>query len=189
MKEKLKNTLFVISIFYSVIIIILTFITTNNLVSSIELHDVEENRVKLTKYKKDLSLLEKNSCTEVISKIINHYEETSYNGNVNLKEMYEYDNDNSLLSYYMKAKENCNINEQDEEKYNLSMKFITSSIQRDETYQRYYFQYELKIFDYPTRLIVQPEITGIEYSINRIGELEIIEALIEICSREAVINE
>lgn len=189
MKENIKKTLFVISIFYSFVIVILMVITTNNLVTTIELHDSEENEVKLKEYKEQLANLEQNSCTEVIDKIIKHYEETSYDGEVSLKEMYEYDFDNSLLSYYSKVKENCKLSEGDLKKYNLPNKFITSSIQRDESYQRYYFQYELKIDDYLTRLIVEPSISSLEYQINRTMELEIISTLIEISSREDVVNE
>ena len=50
---------------------------------------------------------------------------------------------NNILSYYLKIKENCNIDEQTEKRYNLPMKFITLYIQKDEIYQHYYFQYEL----------------------------------------------
>lgn len=189
MKGKIKNILFIISIVYSVIIIVLIINTASNLVSTIELHDSDENRNKLHEYKQQVSLLEQNSCTEVINKIINHYEETSYDGEVNLREMYEYDFDNSLLSYYSQAKENCKFSEVDEKKYNLPTKFLTSSIQRDEIYQSYYFQYELRISDYITRLIVDPLLSGVEYQISKNMELEIIAALIEISSREAVINE
>jgi len=189
MKEKVKNGLFIISIVYSVLIIILMLITTSNLVTTVELHDSKENKSKILEYKQQLLILEQNSCTETISKIIKHYEETSYDGKVSLRDMYEYDINNSLLSYYIKVKENCKLSEDAEDKYNLPTKFITSSIQRDESYQRYYFQYELKLSDYFTRLIVEPSITSIEYEINRTMELEIISALIEISSREDNINE
>lgn len=186
MKENIKNILFTISIFYSLVIIILMCVTTSNLVINVELHDSEENRIKLTEYKVELRSLPKNSCTDVIEEIIRHYEDTLYDGKVNLRKMYEYDTTNSILSYYNKAKDKCNISEEDEKKYNLSTKFITSSIQKDEMYQRYYFQYELRIIDYFNRLIIEPATTGIEYHINRTEELEIIKALIEISSMEDV---
>ena len=189
MKETIKNVLFCISIFYSIIIITLMLITKNNLVSIVELHDSEENKNKLNNYKQQVSLLEQNSCTGVINKIIKHYEETSYDGEVSLRKMYEYDFDNSLLSYYTQAKESCKLNEEDEKKYNLPTKFITASIQRDEMYQRYYFQYELRINDYITRLIAEPLLSGVEYQISKNMELEILSILIEISSRDGVVNE
>ncbi|MBQ9072740.1 MAG: hypothetical protein IJY25_06245 [Bacilli bacterium] len=189
MKENIKKILFIISIFYSFIIVVLMLITSSNLVATIELHDSEENRTKLKGYKEQLSALEQNSCTETIAEIINHYEETSYDGEVSIRKMYEYDFDNSLLSYYTQVKQNCKLSEVEENKYNIATNFITSSIQRDELYQRYYFQYELGINDYMTRLIVEPSITSIEYQINRNIELEIISNLIEISSREVIINE
>ena len=102
--------------------------------------------------------------------------------------MFEYDFDNSLLSYFLKIRENCNLDSNQEKKYNLPIKFITSSIQRDELYQRYYFQYELNINDI-TRLIIEPQLSGVEYQINRAMELEIISDLIKIAKEEVSINE
>lgn len=189
MKENIKKVLFGTSIFYSLIIIVLMIIKTNTLVDTVELIDSEENKTKLNEYKEKLTTLNQNSCTKVINEIIKHYEETSYSGKVSLREIYEYDFDNSLLSYYIKVKDNCKISEADEKKYNLPFKFITSSIQRDELYIPYYFQYELGINDHITRLIIEPQIHGIEYQINRVAELEIISDLIEISSKEAIINE
>jgi len=189
MKENFKKIIFGISIFYSFVIIILMIITINNMVTTIELHDTEENKVKLNEYKDKLSTLKQDSCTGVINEIINHYEETSYDGEVNLKEMYEYDFDNSLLSYYIKVKDNCNITDEIAKQYNLPNKFVTGSIQRDEIYLPYYFQYELGFDDYITRLIVEPQLYNTEYQINRVAELEIIFALIDISSKEATINE
>ena len=189
MKKNLKNILFTISIFYSLVVVVLMCITINDLVTEVELHDLDENKEKLIEYKEKLSKLPQNSCVEIINDLINHYEETTYDGKVNLNEIYINQEDNSLLSYYQKVKESCNITEEKETKYNLPAKFITASIQWDELYKRYYFQYEIEIPDYMIRLIVDPEITNVEYQINRSMELEIIASLIEIASEEAVINE
>lgn len=189
MKHKIKNILFIISIFYSIVILTMTGITTFNMTDTIKLNDKKENKETLKNYKKQLSELEQNDCTNAIGKIIKNYEETSYNGDVNLREMYEYDIENSILSYYEEAKNKCQISEEDEEKYNLPIKFITVSIQRDEIYQPYYFQYELSIKDYPARLIAEFAISKLEYKINRELELEIISSLIELSRKENVDNE
>ena len=105
MLEKIKKSLFVISIFYSIVIITLTFSTLKEMTTKVELHDTDENRNTLINYKKELEKFDKNKCTETINKIIKHYEDTSYDGEVNLKEMYEYDLENGIISYYSKVKE------------------------------------------------------------------------------------
>ena len=189
MKENIKKKLLGISIFYSLAIIILMVITTCNLVDTIELIDSEENKTKLNEYKEELASLKQDDCTNIIGEIIKHYEETSYNGKVSLKEMYEYDFDNSLISYYIKVKDNCKISDEAAKEYNLPNKFITASIQRDELYLPYYFQYELGFNDYITRLIIEPQLQGVEYQINRSGQLEIISTLIEIYKKGVSINE
>lgn len=187
MREKIKNILFVISVFYSLVIVVFTVIINSNLTSTIELHDSEDNREKLKEYKQQLTNLEQNSCTEIINEIISYYEVTSYDGEVSLRKMFEYDFDNSFLFYYLKVKESCNLDDNQVKKYNLPIKFITASIQSDELYQRYYFQYELHLNDM-TRLIIEPQLSSVEYQINRGMQLEIISSLIEI-SKGGNINE
>lgn len=188
MREKIKNILFIVSAFYSIVIIILMCVTLVNMTETIELHDSEENKNTLISYKRQLSGLEKNDCTKVIEKIIKHYEDTSYDGDINIRERYEYDSENSILSYYGEAKDKCNISIEDTEKYNFPIKFLTASIQMDEIYQPYYFQYELSIKDFFVRLIAEPAITNVEYNINRGMELEIISSLIELSSEGVIIN-
>lgn len=189
MKEKIKKSLFVISIFYSTVIILLMFSTLKGMITKVELHDTDENRNILINYKKELEKFDKNQCVETINKIIKHYEDTSYDGEVNLKEMYEYDLENGIISYYSEVKDNCKISEEELNKYNLPTKFITVSIQRDEIYQQYYFQYELNLKDKPARMLSETGLLGIEYKINRDTELEIISSLIEIISKEDFANE
>ena len=189
MRKKVKSILFVVSIVYSLVIVILMGITTKNLVGTVELHDTDDNKEMLLSYKEELLKLEQNDCTKVISQMIKHYEETSYDGEIILREMYEYGLENGIISYYQLAKDKCNISLDDEKKYNFKAKFLTVSIQGDELFEKYYFQYELGIKDRPIRLIAEPFLLNVEYKINRDMELEIIKSLIELSSKEGVINE
>lgn len=189
MREKVKNILFIISVFYSIIVVILMCITISNMRITIELYDTEENKNLLNNYKEQLAKIESNECTKIINEIIKNYEDTSYDGYVNLREMYEYDMEKSILNYYLEARNKCKISSDDEKKYNLPIKFITTSIQKDELYQPYYFQYELGIKDSSIRLIAEVGLSNVEYKINRTTQLEIISSLIEISSKEDIINE
>lgn len=189
MKEKIKNILFSISIFYSITLIILLIFNTLNLVTEVELNDSEENKIKLNEYKEEVKSLEKNKCTDIINQIIKYYEDTSYNGKISLKEMYNYGTENNLLSYYINLKENCNLSEENIKKYDLPLKVLSASIQQDELYHRYYFQYEINIKDIFTRHVIEANLTNIEYKIRKNLELEIISNLIEISKMEEINNE
>ena len=189
MKEKIKSILLVISVFYVVIIVILMIFKINNFVTTVQLTDSDENKNKLNEYKEELALLEKNDCTSLIGELIKHYEDTSYDGVVKIKDMWSYDENNGFLSFYTKIKETCNYDDEILKKYNLPSNFVTASIQRDELYQRFYFQYELGFLDIYMRDIAAATITSIEYNINRSTELEVIESLIEIYSKGEITNE
>jgi hypothetical protein len=189
MKEQVKRIIVTISMFYSLLILTLIIVKMNSFVTIVELTDSEENKNKLNEYIEKLNLLEKNDCTNLIDEVIKHYEDTSYDGKVKIKDMYAYDGENSLLSYYLKIKDACNFKEEILEEYGLPTKFITSSIQRDELYQRYMFQYELGFIDFYMRDIGQAALTGVEYSISKKIELEIIDSLINIYIKESALNE
>ena len=189
MKEKIKNIILTISEYYAVVTVLLMIFKINNIVDTVELTDSKENINKLNEYKEKYALLDKNSCTKLIGDVITHYEDTSYNGKVKLKDMWDYDGNNGLLSYYLKIKETCNFDDKILEEYNLPSKFLTASIQRDELYQRFYFEYELGFVDVYMRDIAAATLSSVEYNINRKNELEIIESLIEIYSKGEIANE
>ena len=163
--------------------------TCITMTDSVELYDNNENKGRLNNYKEIVSNMEENKCTLVIKDIIKYYEDTSYNGSVNLKEMYDYDGNNGLLSYSIKAKDACNVSYADEEEYDLSTKFLSSIMYREVLYQRYRFQYELKFTDIYTRDIAEAYIFGTEYNTSRKTILDIISSLIEISNKEVTNNE
>ena len=189
MKEKIKSLLFSASIFYSVFIVGLMVFTLCIMTDSVELHDSDDNKSRLSDYKEIVSKLEDNECKNVINDIIKYYEDTSYNGSVNLKEMYDYDGKNGLLSYYIKAKDACNVSQTEEKEYDFPTKFISSIMYREVIYQKYYFQYELKITDMNMRDIGEAQIHVTMYNASRNTLLDIISGLIEISSKEESVNE
>lgn len=189
MKDSIKKILFIISIFYSLVVIVLMLVNSANVVTDIELYDTEENKVKLNQYKNELSLLEQNDCTDVVNEMIEYYEQTSYNGKVNLKEMYNKNYGKSFLSFYMDVRNKCSLTDSFIKENKLVTKFLTETTQREELYQRYMFQYEIKIKDNFMRNIAEPDITRIEYKINKEVELEIISVLVDMLNKGGIGNE
>ena len=189
MKKRMKGFIFSVSIFYSIIVLFFMVINLCNAVTSVELIDSKENKTKLTSYKQEILVLDQNSCTNVINNLINYYEQTSYNGEISLKEMYNLGNKTSLLSFYSLVKNQCKLSEKTTEKYNFPTKFLAASIQQDELFHRYYFQYELNIKDVFTRNIVEASMTSVEYKIRKNLELEIISDLIEIMKEGESLSE
>ena len=189
MKEKIKIGLFFISIFYSFVVIVLMICSFNSAVTSIELNDSDENISIINEYKMKLTTLEDNSCTFLINDFIEYYEKTSYNQHINLREFLEDENNNSVLDFYEKAKNSCNLSEEDIDYYNFPTKFIASAIQLDELLHTYYFQYEIGFDDKTMRNIIIPNLSRYEYTIRKSLQVDIIGDLIEIASKEVRVNE
>lgn len=186
MKEKIKNSLFCISIFYSIMILVLIIFNINSMVTAIDLSDSEKNKSKLQEYKNMIANFEPNSCTNVINEIIDYYESTSYDGEVKLRYIY---NQDSLLKFFTKVKDNCNLTDDDIEDYHLPTKFLASSIFIEELFQPYYFQYELTVKNSVIRNFIEPAINNTEYALSKSLQLELISDLIEIVNMEEHKNE
>lgn len=189
MKENIKKILLIVSMFYSVIVIVLMLFNMSNMVTSVDLHDTEDNKTKIKQYKNELSLLEKNNCTNVINEMIEYYEKTSYSGKVDLKKMYEDNYSKSFLSFYMDVRNECSLSDSFAQENKLPTKFLTEMMHREELYQRYLFQYEINIKDTFMRNIAAADITNIEYRISKDTELEIISILIDSLNKGGITNE
>lgn len=187
MKERIKSYLFYFSIFYSVLIIFGMIVNFAVSVHSIELKDSEENISKVENYKRELKTIPRNECTDIIDKMITYYEETSYNGNVNLKDMYNYHLKNNFLSFYNDAKNGCKLSDETIDYHNLRMEFLSSEIPTDEIFQKYFFQYEIGLEDVLTRQMIEPLMHNIEYQISKSSQVEIIGHLIQI-QKEGGVN-
>ena len=167
MKEKLKYSLVAISICYSIVILLLMFISFSNSTNVLKLSDNEENLAQLEVLKNDLSTIKNKSCVNSINSLIEYYKKTSYTGEVKLKERFNsYD---SSLNYIEQIKNN-----------NIDIELLTASTQLDEELMKYYFQYEMKLPDKFNRTIIEPNMTNMHYRINRRLLLEAISKFIDL---------
>ena len=181
MKDKIRNSLLIISIVYSVIIIILmicSYVTSSN---TIEFNDDSKNIAVLDGYKEELNNIKESACKDSINNLINHYEKSSYKGQVNLKDKYLLEE--GLIAYASETFENCKLDEKT--KKEISTKILAASIQFDEVLQKLYFQYEIRISDLYNRSIIEPDLNSVRYKINRNLQLEIIEELIDNLKEES----
>ena len=175
MIEKVRKSVFVVMIIYSITIVLLMLYSYNTSYNKISFKDSNENIKTLEKYKEELKQLEDSTCKNAINELIKHYEDTSYNEEINLNE--KYFKGKSLLSYTLDTFKKCNI--PDEETRRLGLKFLEATIEFDEVVNELYFQYEIKIPDISNRKIIKPEMNQIRYQINRSIHLEIIKELID----------
>lgn len=189
MKENIKKMIVGSFIFYCTTIVILMLFNYNNAVVEILVSDTELNMQTLNNYKKQVQLLEKNECTEVISALIDYYEKFSYDTSVNLKEIYDYDMENGGLRFFSEAREKCNLSDDDIVEYDLIQKFMSYVISGEHFYQKYMFQYEISLKDIGTRRIGESALDNIDYSINQKTKLEIIDNLLEIYNERMVEHE
>ena len=176
MKEKIKKIIFITSILYAITIFSLMLYSYNTSNVVFEFTDSKENKELITKYKEELNTVKDSSCKETISDIIKHYENTSYNGNVNVKDYYF--SSEGILTYALPLFEACELTE--EERQDLSVDYLTAMLQFEEVINDIRWQYEIRIPDSNNRLVVQPLLNSLRYKINREAILDIIDKSINI---------
>lgn len=183
MKEKISNVLFIISITYSIVIILLMFISYSTSINNVMLNDNSNNKKLLSEYKESLREIDESACKDTLVDLINYYEKTSYDGIVNLTDIYNrYMNGDSVISYSSKIINNCNLD--DKEKSFLANRMVDALLQFDDIIQQLYFQYEIRIPDINARVTQSLNMNETKYNLNRKNELEIIKMLIDVLEGE-----
>ena len=176
MKETLKKFIFITSIFYAVTIVLLMLYSYSTSTVLFKFTDSKENLKKLDEYKEELKTIEDSACKSTINDLIVHYEKTSYNGEVNLKDFYF--SDEGILKYAQSHFTNCELDEKEKEE--LSNYYVTAMLQFEETINDIRFQYEIRIPDRYNRGVIQPILNNLRYRTNRNTILDLIDTSINI---------
>ena len=180
MKEKIKGIIFTIAIIYSIVIVLLMLYSYSTSINTMPFTDESDNINTLNKYKQDLKNIKESTCKSALNSFINHYERTSYNGIVNLKDKYM--DEEIVLKYAEAVLNDCNLKENVRKK--ISFNLLTSSIQLDEILKELYFQYEIRVPDLNNRSIAEIDLSTISYHINRWYQLETIDMIIDMLKEE-----
>lgn len=190
-KKNIRTGLLFVSIFYIVSVVCLMIMNFCLSTSNVELHDSDDNVKKIKELRQEALSLEVNSCTIVINDMITYYEKTSYDGKVNLKEMYDmfYSENISFLEYYLQIKEHCGLTDAEREKYDYPHLFMTAVIQNEAMLQRYLYQYELGFKDLYFRMIAEPNLNNTGYLIRKSAELKAISNVIGMVKERGVLSE
>ena len=186
MKERVKDSILSISIFYMIVIVILTIITYCNMVTKIEFSSADElQNNELIEYKEIISKYEDSTCKNYINTLINKIEKDIYKSEIDLKGSYEEIINDSLLDYYGKARESCvSITSEKLIEEKMPVKFLTSTILVDEILSKYFFQYELSFKDIKMREIGEASLESVENNIKIQNELQIVNSLLKIIEWE-----
>ena len=187
MKKKIKTILYIFSIFYmSMIIVLMMMAYCDMRVDDIELTVNDEYVQKINSYKNKVSSLDNSTCKDYLNDLIKFIEKDVNRDKVSIKEYYkQITGEDSLLSYYSKGWETCDkLTSEIMQKENMPAMFLTASIQGDEIIEKYIYQYEMGFKDYELRNLREVSLEPVRNNIKINNELKIIERLIDIISGE-----
>lgn len=178
MKEKLKTSIFAVSIVYIIIISITMLLTVLNQTKTVTYQPITGYDKKLSTVKEEVNKLEEDACIKSIKSLIEFTEATYYTEEIKIKDLYDsMDSDGWWFGRNVNAFDNCDLTE--EEKSEITSLIMASGIQFDELIQRHAYDYELKIFD-STRETFEPNMETIENNIRKNLEIKVIEKFIEV---------
>ncbi|MEE3343220.1 MAG: hypothetical protein VZS44_03930 [Bacilli bacterium] len=173
-KERIKLIITSISIFYMVVISILTISTLNNITSYVDL-DTKDFTKEFDKVRVKVNTIENIDCRNSVINIINKSEKLSNNNTISLKELYN--NGLSILDYGDIMKK-CNIKDKDRETITAYM--MNSALTYEEYIQKGIFEYEINIKDKENRWIMEASIMHARLDSNKVLELELLNKIIEV---------
>ena len=151
MKEKIKNIIFNGAITYTIIIIMLMIINICDSGKELDFGNIDFNFEKLNQYKQEVSMIENIECRNVINGMIEHYENTAYQGKVNIKKLNDDLWNKWPMSGYALTNElsnRCSISEQVLDENNFTYKALLVAGTLGTLPDVYNSGYELTIPDY-----------------------------------------
>ena len=164
-----------------IVIVILMIITYCNMKTNISLSSNDEYKDELKQYEEKVSNLENSKCKSYMNDLIAKVKKDISVDEISLKEYYEsINNENSLLNYYARAREECvSITDEKMHEMNMPIKFLTPSILGDEIFRNYIYQYELSFPDKEIREINAVNLIPVENNVKAVNELHIVKELLQ----------
>ena len=181
MKNKIKEFLLIISVFYGIVIVILMAITYFQMNDSIELETPQSFYTNMERYKKAADNIENENCKQEVNHLISGIEQFDLNGKTTAKDYFNrlFSSDRTTYRYEELLKA-CSISTEEAETKGLTHALLTSMIQRDEILRSYLFQYELSLKDFYARSVIEPNYQNVENTIKSQMEADAVRIVLEI---------
>lgn len=115
----------------------------------ITIKEVSEYSAKITKLKNSIKEIEDETCNASLMNMLNRINETSFKGEVTIKEYYEayYKDDLAFMDIYENVIESCNLENNDD----IYLKVLEQSVYPDSIKEKYLLSHELILKDYSSR--------------------------------------
>ena len=176
MKEKIKKVLLIISFTFIIFFSLIEIFNLVTYTNKIFLEDRNENIEKYEKYKNEYNKLEESECKESFGKYIERYGETSYKGEVSLKDIYNnLAYDDSVPVMYQDIRKKCNITDEEVKEYELVHSILDSITGYEEIFNSHRFPYEISLKDKQMREIIEPTLNYYSYDRIKRSELSFIK--------------
>lgn len=177
MKNKIKNYIYIFSIFYMIIISFLIVINLFSINTKIHLSSLEEFNKTLNKYEKEVSSLSSSSCKDFINDLIKYVRSNNYEGEVDIIDLYN--KGNNILQYYTKGKNACNLSDEVLKDNYLVIDYLSSIIPYESIYNSNMFNYEISLKELFTKES-KPDYLNLYTEVKRNNELSIISKYIKL---------
>lgn len=176
MKDKLKDFMFYSLLFFSIGVVCLFIVNMLTIKTKVELSDSETNLERWETLRDRVALLPENSCSLVLNNMIDMYKETSFDGEVSIKELSDmYYKGTSFIQFYLSIKEECGMSDDVMRGLGLPNDSMNSITYMENFILSHMFSYEFNIKDNLMRGVAEISISNIEYRTCKSSELDMIE--------------
>lgn len=178
-KEEIKRRCYFGMIFFSIVIVFMSYLTISNIKSEIYIDRNETTESRLDNIKNEVALLRDGSCKDFLNEYITYIDKGYFEGVVKLKDIYNYYWNTPSVNYYEMGINNCAIDRDKLQTTQIPTKYITNMIAPDSLMDEYIFQYEFRLKD-PVRIIMEPNTFNITLVNIRNNQINILEDYVNI---------
>ena len=186
--KRFKDLLLSIFIFGSIVVIIFIVLSFFNVKRTINITNNKSNEIRYNNLKQRVSLLSSGECKDFLKEYIDNTDKGYFEGEVKLKDIYNYFWKYPTMKYYELAKEKCNITQNELDEYGIPGKYLTLMTLPDSLFDKYMFTYELNLKS-ELRNLVEPSIDSLLYSSIRFQQIEILNDYVTLAELKEETNE
>ena len=186
--KRIKDLLLSLFIFGSIVIVIFIVLSFFNTKQTIEVYKNDKIEEKFDDLRQRVNSMEENECKDYLNTYISYISKMPIEGEIKLKDLYDYFSNYSILGLYEDAQNKCHISIEELDEYGIAGKYLSVMALSNNLINKYMFTYELNLKD-ELRVLTESNIDSINFTSIRYNQVEILNNYVTLIESKEVTNE
>ena len=186
--NRFKDLLLSVFVLGSIVIIIFILLSFFNIKKVVFISMVGPNENEYNELKSRVNELDESDCKNFLKEYIEYVDKGHFEGEVKIKDLYDYYMNAPVLELYENSKLRCNLTDEELSKNAITSKYITILSIPESFFQKYTFSYELNLKD-GLRELMEPNVDSLLLTAVRSNQIDLLAEYLDVLSERENVYE